>query len=356
MDTVAQDNLPEFVEREPYEQGFTKFYNDSIKPQLGGLESSRMLLRAKHNKRLMICIPLAVLLFCAGIYLESLSSGGDAILFKMCIFIGFLLFGWAYSPVFKYKSQVKNQILPIICSFFGNLTYFEHGTQPKTEVEKAGIFPKYSGMQSEDLIRGTYEGVALEMQELKLTRGSGKNKKNVFKGVIFIAEFNKKFAGRTYIKKDMGKFSNWLESLTNDLEKVELEDPEFEEMFEVFSTNQIEARFILTTSFMERIKRLSELKVNSGDSRSTSASEQFAEIIANQGFSSYIKKIYGVRCSFVENKMYISINMSYNLFEASSINKTLLDIEDIHIFLAQMNSFFEIIKILKLNEKITLQA
>ena len=44
--------------------------------------------------------------------------------------------------------------------------------------------------------------------------------------------------------------------LNSDYQKVELEDVEFNKAFSVYTTNQIEARYMLTTSMMERFLSL----------------------------------------------------------------------------------------------------
>jgi hypothetical protein len=40
----------------------------------------------------------------------------------------------------------------------------------------------------------------------------------------------------------------------NRFEKIELEDPEFEKIWDTYGEDQIEARYVLTTAFMERLK------------------------------------------------------------------------------------------------------
>ena len=45
-------------------------------------------------------------------------------------------------------------------------------------------------------------------------------------------------------------------AITRTLEQISLEDPEFNKEFKLFSDNQIEARYIMTPSFMERLKYL----------------------------------------------------------------------------------------------------
>ena len=41
-------------------------------------------------------------------------------------------------------------------------------------------------------------------------------------------------------------------------EKIRLEDPEFQKLFEVYCDDQITARYVLTPAFMERLKKLNE--------------------------------------------------------------------------------------------------
>ena len=43
------------------------------------------------------------------------------------------------------------------------------------------------------------------------------------------------------------------------LERVTLEDPEFNNLYEIFSDNQVEARYILTPSFMQRLKNIEDV-------------------------------------------------------------------------------------------------
>lgn len=73
---------------------------------------------------------------------------------------------------------------------------------------------------------------------------------------------NKRFSGKTIVRKDSTPIGNFLSGLTTKLERVTLEDPIFERQFEVYSNDQVEARYLLTTSFMERLLELSALYDN----------------------------------------------------------------------------------------------
>ena len=69
---------------------------------------------------------------------------------------------------------------------------------------------------------------------------------------------NKSFNGKTIVRKDIGLIGNWFRKTFTSLENVKLEDPTFEKRFEVFSDDQIEARYLLTVTFMERLTQLAE--------------------------------------------------------------------------------------------------
>jgi hypothetical protein len=109
--------------------------------------------------------------------------------------------------------------------------------------------------------------------------------------VFIIADFNKHFLTHTLVLPDtaeklFGKFGQILQSIgSGKKELVRLENPEFEKEFCVYADDQIEGRYILTPSLMERIlayKRKWKSKIS---------------------------------LSFCDSKVYLAINMNKNLFE-----------------------------------------
>lgn len=81
-------------------------------------------------------------------------------------------------------------------------------------------------------------------------------------GMFAVADFNKKLNGHTVIlpdiiEKRMGYLAKNLQALNFTRgQLVHLDNPEFENDFVVYSTDQVEARYILSTSLMERITNL----------------------------------------------------------------------------------------------------
>jgi hypothetical protein len=133
---------------------------------------------------------------------------------------------------------------------------------------------------------------------------------------------NKPFIGKTIVKADAGIIGNLFGGMFEKLQKVKLEDPIFEKKFEVYSSDQIEARYLLSTSFMDRLLQLSKLFDNAK-----------------------------IQCSFFENTLFMMIPSNKNYFEMSSIFVPATFEEDINTIMEEMNLIFQIIDILKLNEK-----
>ncbi len=78
----------------------------------------------------------------------------------------------------------------------------------------------------------------------------------VFKGLFFVAEFNKDLNESTFVVPEK-EFANLLgkekTSAAHYGELVKLENPEFEKIFSVYGSSQQEARYVLTPTMMEAI-------------------------------------------------------------------------------------------------------
>lgn len=73
--------------------------------------------------------------------------------------------------------------------------------------------------------------------------------RDIFKGLLFVADFNKHFNGRTLV---LANRTGSPDSL------VKLEDPRFNRCFQVYASDQMEARYLLTPRMMERLVELQE--------------------------------------------------------------------------------------------------
>lgn len=115
----------------------------------------------------------------------------------------------------------------------------------------------------------------------------------------------------------------WLRDRFSKLENVNLEDPEFESVFEIYSSDQVEARYLLTSVFMERLLSLSR----------AFGSER-------------------IQCSFYDDRLLMMIPVRRDLFEPGLIFKVEDFVDDSKSLLKEMNLIFQIINILKLDQNI----
>ncbi len=116
-----------------------------------------------------------------------------------------------------------------------------------------GLLPSYDTRKFEDLIEGQRANADFTLVECKLTeqRGSGKNRRTVttFQGLLLNIDYPDRFLGRTLIARD----GWWSWGRKNGMQQVDLVSKELEDAFTVYSTDQVEARTLLTPDRMERL-------------------------------------------------------------------------------------------------------
>lgn len=287
------------------------------------IEEHRLTQYASYKKRRNISIPVTILLFIGAVYLEGAVGSQEADFIKIAVGLTIGLFAWVGMPVIRYKENVKAKFMPTICSFFGNLSYALTGETKVEDKYKGEIFPHFNKQENEDIITGDYKGVGIAMHETTLKKEGNKSMYTVFKGLVLSLEFKKKFTGKTLLCKDGGALGNFFTGKDfNGLARVELEDPEFESIFQVFSSDQVEARYVLTTAFMERLLHLAKLRSPDGDP--------------------------SVQCVFENSQLVIAVPSTKNLFEPGKISETVLKLDDTHNFLAEIKGVFDLVDVLKL--------
>ncbi|MEN3027644.1 MAG: DUF3137 domain-containing protein, partial [Aquificaceae bacterium] len=162
----------------------------------------------------------------------------------------------SWSKLFK-----EEFLLFLFKAFFPSLTYKMNAYVPPEMFNASMLFvdnpypDRYTG---EDLVEGKVGDTDLAFSEVhaeyKRETIDMKGRKRtswhtIFKGVLFVAKFPKRARGVVLVYPDTFR----LFGTPANLERVKLEDPEFEEHFDVFSNDQIEARYILSLSLMRRM-------------------------------------------------------------------------------------------------------
>lgn len=164
--------------------------------------------------------------------------------------------------------------------------------------------------------------------ETRTKNGKQEHWHTILKGIVFCADFNKHFNGVTVVRpKDFGNsigawFSDKLPIFSSsDRDLVKLENPNFEELFVTYSSDQVEARYILTPSMMERLCQLED------------------------------KCKYTISLSFIDTQMFIAFPLDKNYFEPP-VFKSLMDQKSINEDLSIIRFMYDIIKELDLNTRI----
>ena len=301
---------------------FEKFWRVKLLPLLMEKEKVRKQYLAKFFWLLLIVVLILVLMF-------LMIHGGEMLnVLYFAIAIGIYIL---QTPYKKYRRLVQNDVMRVFAGFFDGFKYVSGGGLTLNEMEDALIFPHFDEYKADDCFEGVYQDVKIRICEeilTQITRDSkGRRRKTtVFEGIAVELDMNKNFTGQTVVLKDAGFFNKFkrVGGLFK-LENVKFEDVAFEKDFEVYSSDQIEARYILTTAFMERVQRLKDLY-----------------------------KGKNIQLCFENNKVMIAIDTNENMFEACSFFSTNLNKQKIDRVYEQFLTIFSIIDVLKLNTKIGL--
>lgn len=319
-----------FEERHPHETGFGTFFTAHIAPVLGQVEDARLSARKIFNFRLLICVLAAIPLVAAAVLFGPSLIPTDFI--DVALGIGFVSVAgaayWINRPRTKFLVGFKQEILRPIATFF-KLDFHAKGRDLCASFGDTGILHRHDERRHEDGFWGDYQGVELAFEEVKLIKvtrtNKGTRRNTVFDGVAVMLSMNKRFNGHTIIKEDLGSAFNWIRDKTNKLDAVQLEDPRFEDRFEVYSSDQVEARYLLTPAFMERM---------------LSVADAFDKA--------------RLRACFRDDRLYMLIPYRKNLFEAASLHKTVLETDSLRTVLRQIQELRGIVDALKLNERLGL--
>ena len=306
------------------------FYTTALMPDLAALEQQRKSLVRKIIFTIVAAVFIACicLLFAA----QTLREAGPAVMFPIALCVlgaAAVCYLLTRGYVMDFKSVVIDRIVRFIDE---NLTYSPKDCIPKSVFMLSKIFTtKPNRYKGDDLVCGKVGATQIQFSELhaEYESGSGKNRHRytVFRGIFFVGDFNKHFTGQTIVLPDtaeklFGRLGQKLQSLNifrGNL--IKLEDPEFESHVVVYGSDQIEARYILSTSLMARI---TDFKKKTG------------------------KKIH---LSFIGSMVFVAVSYTRNLFEPR-LFKTLLDFEPVRQYFEDLQLAVGIVDDLNLNTRI----
>lgn len=282
-------------------------YENELKDKLSGLES----MRKSVAKRTLGGIALIALPIIIGIavfvYIDSNNSVSINGLAKVLPFLlialvitGIVLLILNIEKKKEYRHRYKNEVVrEVVRAIDPEWNYAPEDRISQNEYYSSDLFrqnfDRYTG---DDLISGRIEKTDFRCSELHTEYKDitydkdGKRQERwvtIFKGLFFHADFNKNIQAKTYIEPDtaerlLGKFGQKFQ-MSSKGKLVKLENIEFEKIFAVYSSDQTEARYILTPVIMEALVNI---------------------------YKMYKRKMY---LSFTGSRVYVAMSFKKDLFE-----------------------------------------
>jgi hypothetical protein len=164
---------------------------------------------------------------------------------------GFVLAGLLYfqamRPATRLQQSFRDTVLPMIFGFVTDVRY-QHAVRPNSfdrlPRETVGGF---NGQRFDDIISGRYENFLFELYEAKLTEGSGKSERTVFKGVVVAFETIEPFPGILVAARKAGKVVGFFRGMfANKMQELACGVPELDAAYE-FRTDNVQAAQPLVT-------------------------------------------------------------------------------------------------------------
>ena len=308
----------------PEFDGFARIFQDEIGPALQARENDRIQAVDKARQARYVGIALAVI--GAGIGFAGFHSPIGVILGGI-LGIGYAT--WGGQDLRQLGKEAKSLIVQPVAKHFGLTFVPEPGPVPSImRHREVGIVPSWDRASYEDLVTGTRDNVAFELFEAHLEekRRSSDSKGRssthwvtVFRGQCLRFTFDKQFYGRTLVTRDAGIFNRF--GGGNGMQRAALEDPEFEKIFEVYTTDQVESRYLLTPDLMQELVNL-ERTFHGGK----------------------------LKCCFDDGEMYITLQGG-NLFEPGSMFTPLDSPGRMRELLEDFAAIFHIIDVTNANRR-----
>jgi hypothetical protein len=126
----------------------------------------------------------------------------------------------------------------------------------------AGLLPGYDYRSLKDHLYGHYKGTAFDLAEcyLSKTKNDGSDSpssKTVFNGILIAIAYPYRITGKTLISADSGIFKNFFKGLFGS-KKIELGHSGLDEHYLIYTTDEEEARKLISPRRVERIMALVE--------------------------------------------------------------------------------------------------
>jgi hypothetical protein len=239
---------------------------DALRDQLAGalaeLEQVRLETHRQIQERASIGVPVGV---AGGLALWVLGLLGEdppdyEALVAILAMGGLAGYAWAATRLSnRYDGLYKKRVLPALARSLGGLDYSPHPVADTAALQEHLLFRRFDRAVASDGFSGLHRGLPISVMQLKLTTTSGNDETAVFDGLLLQVDLPRRLSGTTAVIHDAGGMGNLRDRIADrDRQRVRLEDPLFESRYEVYGTDQVEARALLNPAFMERFLRLGD--------------------------------------------------------------------------------------------------
>lgn len=344
---------------------FFKAYEKEVTPAIEKLEKTRIIELSKFY--ILATLLTAFVIFF--IFVGTMARDVASIVLSAVVWLmlyGPVLAGLYYWINRNYQKKVKQDLLQKVLRSIGDIYWIpEKEIIDNKTLEKSKLFRYYQPRINDDTFQGKYKNLSFKISETKIAKGIDEGiytSYNEFSGVIILIDSNKETKAQTIITTDtknskmnpvffaigeiiivgylvlngLGPLGFGLILLLilglilskkeqgKKMSNMTTEDPEFNKKYDVFTQDQIEGRYLVTTSFMERFKNL---HTAFGTTRA--------------------------KCAFFDNKVMFALSTGKNLFELSegifcSLKKPT---EQTKVFYEEISAIYDIIDYFKLGEK-----
>jgi hypothetical protein len=265
MTSTTLVDLAELEQRHPRLKGIAGFWQRELAPALTTLEQERQ--AAVRTFWLRGLIAVVALLGILALLIASVELA-DSITWIVFLFF-FGCFGawiWAMAPLTGVRRRAKAHLVSHLCGFY-KLDYDAGASDfPFEEFMGLRLLPSHTRRTLEDAIKGSVEGVPLQLCEARLIRRQsngkgGSSNVTVFHGLLLATPLpGPPVTEPILLLPDWGRIGNFLAGLGRKGRITDLDaDPEFERRYEVYAADDKAARARLNRELQACLLRLAAL-------------------------------------------------------------------------------------------------
>lgn len=317
-------------EAKEYRKKFHEYYYGKILPILETFEETR---KAKYFKYKIYLYSGVLSVICAvgflilAVFWASLAANwtfGLTVAAASLFLVGADTLGNAKKFKKSFEKDVKDTVIEVFLTFFGNFQWRQKGFLDEKEIKASKLVGIFNAWIPDDYFEGNFSETKFIISEMKLELREKSNKQyvDIFNGIFIKLSSNKITTSHTIIKEKFSLGSLLLPKMFLGLNKTELEDIEFNKMFDVYTDDEVEARYIITTTFIERFKHLK------------------AMFNANE-----------IRASFRGSSILIALSCKKDMLVLGDIRKPITEYQEIQTLFEEFLAVMSIVEVLNLDSK-----